>query len=63
MYSSGAPATAFLCNYKCTLCTCMQDSAHFKNEQRKQAQVDHKIAQLQAQAAALLPSHLSSHQQ
>jgi hypothetical protein len=39
-----------------------KDSAHFKNEQRKQALVDAKIQQLQAQAAALSPSDLTVHQ-
>jgi DNA polymerase kappa len=38
-----------------------KDSAHFKNEQRKQALVDAKIQQLQAQAAAMSPSDLAMH--
>ena len=37
-----------------------QDSAHFKNEQRKQAAVDQKIAQLRARAARLPASELAA---
>jgi hypothetical protein len=38
-------------------------SAHFKNEQRKQAQVDARIAVLQARAAALTDAELSAYEQ
>lgn len=39
-----------------------QDSAHFKNEQRKQAQIDAKIAQLKAKAAAFSPAELAGYE-
>uniref|UniRef100_A0A383WPR7 DNA polymerase kappa n=1 Tax=Tetradesmus obliquus TaxID=3088 RepID=A0A383WPR7_TETOB len=39
-----------------------KDSAHFKNEQRKQAQVDVRIAQLKARAASLSQAELAAHQ-
>ncbi|KIY92783.1 DNA polymerase kappa subunit [Monoraphidium neglectum] len=38
-----------------------KDSAHFKNEQRKQAAVDEKIARLRQRAAALGPAELAAH--
>ena len=41
---------------------CAQDSAHFKNEQRKQAQTDERIKRLQEKAAALSPAELAAHQ-
>lgn len=41
---------------------CMQDSAHFANEQRKQAQTDARIARLKAQAAQLSPAQLAAYQ-
>ncbi len=40
-------------------CTSLQDSAHFKNEQRKQAQVDAKIAKLKQQASELTQAELA----
>jgi hypothetical protein len=40
----------------------MQNSAHFANEQRKQAQTDARIAHLKAQAAQLTPVQLAAHQ-
>jgi hypothetical protein len=40
----------------------LQDSAHFKNEQRKQAQVDARIAQLKARAASIPQAELAAHQ-
>ncbi|KAF6260719.1 hypothetical protein COO60DRAFT_856036 [Scenedesmus sp. NREL 46B-D3] len=39
-----------------------KDSAHFKNEQRKQAQVDARIAQLKAKAASISQAELAAHQ-
>eukprot|EP00878_Enallax_costatus_P028564 GHUV01030860.1.p1 GENE.GHUV01030860.1~~GHUV01030860.1.p1 ORF type:complete len:153 (+),score=55.75 GHUV01030860.1:397-855(+) len=39
-----------------------KDSAHFRNEQRKQAQVDAKIAQLKAKVAALSTAELAGFQ-
>jgi hypothetical protein len=39
-----------------------KDSAHFKNEQRKQAQVEAKIMALQERAARLSAVELSKHQ-
>lgn len=38
-----------------------QDSAHFKNEARKQAAVSEKIARLQAKASALSAAELAGH--
>lgn len=38
-----------------------KDSAHFKNEERKKAQTDAKVASLQAQAAKLTPAELATH--
>eukprot|EP00208_Stichococcus_sp_RCC1054_P006025 CAMPEP_0206147638 /NCGR_PEP_ID=MMETSP1473-20131121/34031_1 /ASSEMBLY_ACC=CAM_ASM_001109 /TAXON_ID=1461547 /ORGANISM="Stichococcus sp, Strain RCC1054" /LENGTH=946 /DNA_ID=CAMNT_0053544649 /DNA_START=259 /DNA_END=3099 /DNA_ORIENTATION=+ len=38
-----------------------KDSAHFRNEQRKQAQTDGKIARLRERAARLSPAELASH--
>jgi hypothetical protein len=40
----------------------VQNSAHFANEQRKQAQTDARIARLKAQAAQLTPAQLAAHQ-
>jgi hypothetical protein len=40
----------------------VQNSAHFRNEQRKQAQTEERIARLQRQAAALSPGQLAGHQ-
>lgn len=39
----------------------MQDSAHFKNEQRKQTQTEERIARLKKQAAALTQGQLAGH--
>jgi hypothetical protein len=41
---------------------CLQNSAHFANEQRKQAQTDARIARLKAQAAQLTPAQLAAYQ-
>jgi hypothetical protein len=38
-----------------------KDSAHFRNEQRKQTAVDEKIARLRARAAGLAPPELAGH--
>ncbi len=39
-----------------------KDSDHFRNEQRKQAQVDAKIAGLKSKAVALSPPEVAGHQ-
>ena len=39
----------------------MQNSAHFKNEQRKQAQTDERIARLKQHAAAIPPMQLAAY--
>jgi hypothetical protein len=39
-----------------------KDSAHFANEQRKQAQTDARIARLRAQAGQLSAAQLAAHQ-
>ncbi len=39
-----------------------EDSAHFKNEQRKQAQTEERIARLKKQAAGLTQGQLAGHQ-
>ena len=36
-----------------------QNSAHFKNEQRKQAQTEQRIARMRARAARLSPAELA----
>jgi hypothetical protein len=40
----------------------VQNSAHFRNEQRKQAQAEERIARLKRQAAALTQGQLAGHQ-
>ena len=44
------------------LSVAVQNSAHFANEQRKQAQTDARIARLKAQAAQLTPAQLAAYQ-
>ena len=39
-----------------------KDSAHFKNEQRKQAQVEEKVAAMRAKAARITAAELAAHQ-
>ena len=41
-------------------CPLLQDSAHFKNEQRKQAQGEAKIAKLKQQASQLTQAELAA---
>ncbi len=43
-------------------CFDMQNSAHFRNEQRKQAQTEERIARLKRQGAALTQDQLAGHQ-
>lgn len=43
-------------------CACRQDSAHFKNEQRKQASVDERISRLKENAAKLSKMDLDAHE-
>jgi hypothetical protein len=40
----------------------VQNSAHFANEQRKQAQTNARIARLKAQAAQVTPAQLAASQ-
>jgi hypothetical protein len=40
----------------------LQNSAHFANEQRKQAQTDARIARLKVQAAQVTPAQLAAFQ-
>ena len=39
-----------------------KDSAHFKNEQRKQAQVEERVAAMRAKAARISAAELAAHQ-
>lgn len=38
----------------------VQDSPHFKNEQRKQAQTEARIKKLRAKAKAIMPAELAA---
>lgn len=42
--------------------SCLQNSAHYAQEQRKQAQADARVARLKAQAAAISPAQLAAYQ-
>ena len=42
------------------LCCALQDSPHFRNEARKQAATEQKVARMKQQAAQLSPAELST---